>query len=1306
MSDFLNPYIAGAPVVEPSMFFGRQDVFDWIEQNLSGRFVNHILVIHGQRRVGKTSVLKQIPNHLPSHFIHVFFDLQGRTHTSLDRFQWWLAREICRAINQARGHSIPVPDHGLFAQDGEYLASTFLPEVLSVLGDSILLLTFDEFDTLSEPEIQQSLTRPLIAYLRRMFDLPNLNFIFSIGSSGHKLENMQASYTEFFKTALYRKISFLKQGDCSQLITHPVEGMLSYAPTAVERIFAITSGHPYFTQLICHELFSLSQKTSRRTISREDVESVLEDVIERGTVNLKFVWDEASDLEKWVLSSLAHELHKLELDQQARGIQSRGVCNEKQLASALHSQRVRYSENDLNTALVHLREKDVLTQENRFVVELLSIWLLKNRPLDRVRDELVQVNPIANRYNEIGDEFRELGQVEKALDSFRQALSTDPSNLRAQVSIANLHLEGGNYTQAVHGYEAALRIDDDDIAARSGLCTALLALGEAAVAADKPAQAEEYYHRILADNPDHPEAHQRIAALYARQADVALAAGEAEHALRQYAHALEHAPDDNLLAARYAHAKEEHTTQLVDGLVQQSQQAQQRQDWTAALDTIHRALQLAPDDPVLLARLAALKDAPRLARISSLRAHAQEMENSQRWDEAVQDWIACLELKPQDEEVIQQSLEHARLRQKIAGNYSQAQIAIKEGRYSQAISLLQGVITLDASYKDAAELLVTCLKVRPKRRLTLPPKWWLWPAVVLILGAIIVGVASQWPRITSLVASIVASKTPIPTQAAVVGPSNSATAGVPTALPTMPADGQELMTLSAAIAKLTGGKAPDTQDDFSAVALKEYWNADKGAKDGTIQDGALRLNNETFLGDAVLKKMNYILQVDLRFNGITGNEWFNYGLRLTESAYGNFGTEYLLGINPSSGRWTLKEIKDPHDQYWEIKTGTLEIIENGRWYRLGIVLDTDTLRVYWNDKQILEQNISLFGLTNHFGLDPSTTTGATLDIDNWRFWNVDTPEWMTTEWITSRAPTFEEHNFVQGEGWQFSPVENEKYQDSSALLYTSKGETGLTREDIHASNFAFEVTFIPRSITNSTSMVLFLGANTSTKEMFWFEFFLNTGSWQIIKLSDEGSNHAVLASGWVDRISLNTPATILVMLNNDLLYAYMNTVFLGDFQVERYGSGEWNEVVLRDWQSIDQVSLEISSIRFWNLDQEMPTFKFSLEKTIGDRAPDVQDDFSGTTLGEYWSNDEGAQKATLQDGAMRLSNEMQIGKELLNKMNYILQVDLRFSELTGNEDFIFTLRTTASPEGETSGYQLKINPFSGNWLLMVKNDPN
>ncbi len=85
MAKHINPFIAGAPVVEEKMFIGREDVFDWIENGLSGKYSDHILVIHGQRRVGKTTVLKHLSNRLPDRFIPIFIDLQGRVSTSLGR---------------------------------------------------------------------------------------------------------------------------------------------------------------------------------------------------------------------------------------------------------------------------------------------------------------------------------------------------------------------------------------------------------------------------------------------------------------------------------------------------------------------------------------------------------------------------------------------------------------------------------------------------------------------------------------------------------------------------------------------------------------------------------------------------------------------------------------------------------------------------------------------------------------------------------------------------------------------------------------------------------------------------------------------------------------------------------------------------------------------------------------------------------------------------------------------------------------------------------------------------------------------
>jgi len=411
----INPYIAGAPVLESRMFFGREDVFSWIERSLSGKFVDHILVLHGQRRVGKTSVLKHLGNRLPKRYIPIFIDLQGRVSTTLPRFLWWLSREITRALD------LPKPDREPFEEDPDYFETQFLPQMEEKLGSDVLLFTFDEFDTLENTSAQEGLALPFMAILKRLMEHTALNFIFSIGSSGRKLENMQAAYTGFFKQALYCKISFLSESDARDLITKPVEGVVQFDLDAVDRIYEITSGHPYFIQLICHELFSVCQKSDTWKVSKSDVEGILDAVIERGTVNLKFVWDEASELEKWVLSSLA---------------QFDGGADLAALEKFLKGQKVRFIHQDLESAILRLREKDVLASSNRFVIYLMKLWLVQNRSIEQVREELTAVNPIVSRLLQVGHEYLDQGELEKAVDSFEEALQSEEDNLEVRMGLA------------------------------------------------------------------------------------------------------------------------------------------------------------------------------------------------------------------------------------------------------------------------------------------------------------------------------------------------------------------------------------------------------------------------------------------------------------------------------------------------------------------------------------------------------------------------------------------------------------------------------------------------------------------------------------------------------------------------------------------------------------------------------------------------------------------------------------------------------------------------------------------------------
>ena len=674
MTEIMNPYIAGAPVTEARMFFGREDVFDWIEKSLGGKYADHILVVHGQRRVGKTSVLKQLGNRLPDKYIPVFFDLQGRTHTTLDHFLWWLARETARVLKQERGIEIPAPEKEDFARDPEFFENTFLPGLQPVLGGTSLLFTFDEFDNLEESDVREELARPLTDYLRRLMGRGEMNFIYSIGSSGRKLENMQAAYTEFFKTALYKKISFLSKEQTFGLVTRPVEGVIAYDHAAVERIHAIASGHPYFTQLTCHELFARCQRTGQRTIALADVDAILDDVVERGTVNLKFVWDEASDIEKWSLAALA-QLEKGE---------------ERLLTDYLRKQRVRFSESDLTSALLHLREKDVLTTENGFVIHLLRLWLQKNRPIEQVKEELTEANPIANRYIEIGQEFKEAGQFDRAIESFRDALNVSANNLHAQVNIALAYAAQGLLEQAVAEFEKALAIDDEDVASRAGLCDAHLALGDAAMKKGRGKDAVLSYQRVLGINAEHLEARQRMAELSRQRAEKALTGGRDEEALAAFSEALGYTPEDAALLARVEKVRAEKKARVLAAQLARVDKEEAARNWDKALQILNESLEIAPGETSLLERIAAVKEKQRRARLESILAGVAAAEKAGRWEAAIGGLNEYLRLQPEDTAVQKRLADmlEARHAAWISGVNSRVDQAVKNQEWDAALGAL------------------------------------------------------------------------------------------------------------------------------------------------------------------------------------------------------------------------------------------------------------------------------------------------------------------------------------------------------------------------------------------------------------------------------------------------------------------------------------------------------------------------------------------------------------------------------------------------------------------------------------------
>src|SRR5262245_11395000 len=117
-----NPYIL-TPLTAGEGFYGREAVLQFVRNTLASPYQN-VIVLFGQRRIGKASALHQLirPESRPAGFRPVYFDLQGRAQHGLDQVLYGLAREIARSLG------LPSPRREDFAEESHF-QYTFLPEV-------------------------------------------------------------------------------------------------------------------------------------------------------------------------------------------------------------------------------------------------------------------------------------------------------------------------------------------------------------------------------------------------------------------------------------------------------------------------------------------------------------------------------------------------------------------------------------------------------------------------------------------------------------------------------------------------------------------------------------------------------------------------------------------------------------------------------------------------------------------------------------------------------------------------------------------------------------------------------------------------------------------------------------------------------------------------------------------------------------------------------------------------------------------------------------------------------------------------
>jgi tetratricopeptide (TPR) repeat protein len=666
----LNPYIAGRAVGGERGFFGRQDVLREVERTLTSPDQN-ALVLFGQRRIGKTSILLQLERCLPSPpFVPVYFDLMDKARLPLNRVLYELAAKAAPLVG------ISPPSESEFEGGDDAFRGIFLPPVyealeqptsgeaqppaprqsrlrefkslgtghrFGVMGptESVaepaslasarrLVFLFDEFDVLDvaaeEKLPDTAAARAFFPYLRElMAGEPHLGFVFVVG---RKTDELSTDFLATFKAARYRRVSVLEPKAARELITLAQrEGSLNFTDAAVERILALTAGHPYFIQLLCQILFDRAYDAEPKgvpTVDAADVEAVVPAVLEAGNNAFEWVWDGLPPAERIIFSAIATHADEA------------GILTEDEIMTILQDAGIRILIKELALAPRTLVEWEMLKEADggyRFFVELMRRWVAEQKRLEQVKDDLDRVIPLADILYRSGAGFYRAGEVENAIGQLQQALAINPNHLKARLLLGTIYREQGQLEEAVAEFEAAYRYDE--VEGRYELVRTLLAHGEALERGGDEDEALKAYGRVLEVSPREQMAQEQQAALWEKRGDRALAESNFEAAIEAY----RQARADQKLAQVKAHKLKTELEQAAkEGKAYEAQD-----EWAKAADVYRRLTELGPDDERWQRALKRVEEELWLAeRYAEGAGYVQQEE----WDEAQKTLARVINRRP------------------------------------------------------------------------------------------------------------------------------------------------------------------------------------------------------------------------------------------------------------------------------------------------------------------------------------------------------------------------------------------------------------------------------------------------------------------------------------------------------------------------------------------------------------------------------------------------------------------------------------------------------------------------------------
>lgn len=255
--------------------------------------------IWGQKRVGKTSVVKtletRLKNTVAQECIVVYLEAGAYIRPTALKTLEHLGIKLCQEIKDADSKfaNLQIPNFS----DALAPLDDFLRLVLNISPSQRIIFILDEFDELPmELYKRGELGDAFFLTIRTISGKASIGFILVGGEKMAFVESCQGDALNKFSAI---KIDYFDKqnhwNDFKDLVLRPLEKWtIEISDTALDALYNQTAGNPYFTKLLCAELFKIVVERRDSHVTINEVEDAIKMTLENVRSNsFQHFWEDS-----------------------------------------------------------------------------------------------------------------------------------------------------------------------------------------------------------------------------------------------------------------------------------------------------------------------------------------------------------------------------------------------------------------------------------------------------------------------------------------------------------------------------------------------------------------------------------------------------------------------------------------------------------------------------------------------------------------------------------------------------------------------------------------------------------------------------------------------------------------------------------------------------------------------------------------------------------------------------------------------------------------------------------------------------